>query len=154
VAGLLKGDPMKPNKTVFTILGFLAVNLLTLPSFAKEARPTALVRHVVAFRFAANVTAEQKQEVVDEFQAMKGQISSIVSLESGLNNSPEGLDKGFTHVFIVTFRTNEERDDYVYKDPVHEKFKALVGPLLDGGANGVIVLDFEASTRPQRRSIK
>lgn len=142
---------MKPNQTISKALALMLGGLLTLPLFASAARPSAtgqalnggsLVRHIVAFKFAAKVTAEQKQHVVAEFLAMKRQIPSIVSIESGLNNSPEELDKGFTHVFIVTFQTTEERDDYVYNNPVHAIFKTQVGPLLDGGSAGVIVLDF------------
>lgn len=113
--------------------------------FMASARPTGLVRHIVAFRFAPSVTARQKVLVTEQFLAMKARIPSIVSLEAGVNNSPEGLDKGFTHVYIVTFKNAADRDEYVYRNPVHASFKKLVGRLLDGGANGVIVLDFDAT---------
>lgn len=101
-----------------------------------------LIRHIVAFKFAARVSENEKINVVNQFLALKKQIPTIFSLEAGLNNSTEGLDKGFTHIFIVTFRSLKDRDDYVYRNRAHEKFKTLVGPLLDGGSHGVVVLDF------------
>ncbi len=98
----------------------------------------------MAFKFAEGVTAEEQQAVVDAFMALKRQIPSIVSLDAGLNNSPEGANQGYTDVFVVTFRTNEERTDYVFKNPAHQRFKALVGPLLDPD-HGALVLDFDVT---------
>ncbi|MDO1502682.1 Dabb family protein [Winogradskyella maritima] len=33
--------------------------------------------------------------------------------EWGTNNSPEGLDKGFTHAFFLTFKSEEDRAIYL-----------------------------------------
>jgi hypothetical protein len=72
----------------------------------------------------------------------------IVDLVGGLNNSPEGLTHGFTDMFMVTFRNEANRTYYVYEEPVHQAFKKMVGPLLNNGADGVLVFDFFESGYP------
>jgi hypothetical protein len=57
----------------------------------------------------------------------------------GINVSPEGLDKGFTHCFILTFKSEKDRDAYLVH-PDHKAFGGLVGPVLDD----VFVIDFWA----------
>ena len=61
----------------------------------------------------------------------------IVSLEWGTNVSKEKKDKGFTHCFVLTFKSEQDRDTYVgHAD--HKAFGKLVGPLLDD----VFVIDY------------
>ncbi len=130
------------NTTKNTILTLGILMGLFAGSIAQAEDKAALLRHIVAFNFTAETGVEQKQQVTKEFLKLKTLIPSIVSLEAGLNNSTEGLNHGFTHVFIVSFKNLEDRENYVYRNPFHEKFKALVGPLLGGDSSRVIVLDF------------
>ena len=55
----------------------------------------------------------------------------------GTNNSPEGLDKGFTNCFFVTFKDKAGRKAYVPR-PAHQEFVQLLGPSLDD----VLVIDY------------
>jgi len=59
---------------------------------------------------------------------LKGKIPGIVSFEYGLNNSPENLNKGFTHVYLLTFKDAAARDAYL-PHPEHKSFGALLGKL-------------------------
>lgn len=97
------------------------------------------LRHVVAFQFKESATAEQVAEVVDAFRALESKISEIRSFEAGTNISPEGLTKGFTHCFILTFSSAEDRDAYLIH-PDHKGFGQLVGPVV----SDVFVIDFWA----------
>ena len=56
-----------------------------------------------------------------------------------MNNSPENLNKGCTHGFILTFKNETDRDAYLIH-PDHKEFGKLVGPLLAE----VFVIDFYA----------
>jgi len=60
-------------------------------------------------------------------------------MEWGTNNSPENLNKGFTHGFVLTFKTEKDRDAYLVH-PDHKAFGKLVGGVLAD----VFVLDFLA----------
>jgi NAD(P)-dependent dehydrogenase (short-subunit alcohol dehydrogenase family) len=44
----------------------------------------------------------------------------------GVNNSPENLHKGFTHVYLITFENADARDAYL-PHPEHKKFGELLG---------------------------
>lgn len=73
----------------------------------------------------------------------------ILSIESGPQNSAEGLHRDFERGFIVTFSSEGDRIFYLgaplipdprYYDRAHHKFKQFVGPHLK--QNGVLVFDF------------
>ncbi|MCW5555082.1 MAG: Dabb family protein [Verrucomicrobiae bacterium] len=120
--------------TLIVLIGIVC----SLSGIAAEApAKDAKLRHVVAFKFKDTVTKEKIKEVEDAFRALKGKIPEIVSYEWGTNNSPEKLDKGFTHGFILTFKSEPDRDAYLVH-PEHKKFGALVGPVLAD----VFVIDF------------
>jgi len=86
------------------------------------------VKHVVVFKYKAKATSQQIDEVTAAFKALKGKIPGIVSFEYGVNNSPEGLNKGFTHVYLLTFDNAKSRDAYL-PHPEHKKFGELLGKL-------------------------
>ncbi len=120
--------------TLIVLIGFVC----SLSGIAAEApAKAAKLRHVVAFKFKDTATKEKIKEVEDAFRALKGKIPEIVAYEWGMNNSPEKLDKGFTHGFILTFKSEQDRDTYLVH-PEHKKFGALVGPVLAD----VFVIDF------------
>jgi hypothetical protein len=51
--------------------------------------------------------------------------------------SVEGKSDGFTHLFLVTFRSEEGRAAYL-PHPAHQEFVKLVGPHVDK----VLVFDY------------
>ena len=96
----------------------------------------SLLRHVVLFKFKEGTTKSQIKEVEDAFSALPSKIEQIKGYEWGLNNSPEGLDKGFTHAFFLTFESEEDRAIYL-PHPDHKAFGAVLTPHLDD----VLVID-------------
>ena len=106
----------------------------------KEDSGKRVLRHVVLFKFKAEVTKQQVQEVVDAFAALPKKIDSIVDYEAGTDVSVENKSKGFTHGFVVTFKTEKGRDIYL-PHPAHQEFVKLVGPRLAD----VLVFDFWTS---------
>jgi hypothetical protein len=119
-------------KSVITILSacFLAA-LITSASAAEK------LQHVVSFKFKTTATAQDIKKVEQAFQGLKTKITQIVALEWGTNVSKEKKDKGFTHCFILTFKSEQDLDAYIVH-PDHKAFGKLVGPLLDD----VFVIDF------------
>lgn len=107
---------------------FVAVRMLEA---AGELQPrTRELRHVVLFKFRPEVTAAQLDEINRAFKDLKRQIPQVKDFERGINNSPEGLNKGFTHGYLVTFASEEDRDAYL-PHPAHKKFVELLGGKLD-----------------------
>jgi len=97
------------------------------------------IRHVVCFKFKEDATKQQIAKVEKAFEDLKKKkkIAEIESLEWGTNNSPEGLNKGFTHCFILTFADEKARDAYL-PHPDHKAFGKVLKPILDD----VFVIDF------------
>jgi len=95
------------------------------------------LRHVVLFKFKESATPEDIAKVEDAFTALPGKIPQIKDYEWGINNSPEGLDKGFTHCFFLTFDSEEDRAIYL-PHPDHKAFGGVLGPFLED----VLVLDY------------
>lgn len=97
------------------------------------------VRHVVVFKYKPEATEAQIAEVTTAFRALKEKIPGILAFEHGINNSPEGHNKGFTHVYLLTFEDAAARDAYL-PHPEHEAFGALLGRL--GILEDVFVVDY------------
>ena len=91
------------------------------------------------FKFKETSTAENIKEVEAAFKALPSKIKEIKSLEWGINNSPEPHSNGFTHVFFLTFSSEEDRAIYL-PHPDHKAFGKVLGPHLDK----VMVLDYWA----------
>src|SRR5690606_27503469 len=66
-----------------------------------------VLRHVVLFGFKEDASKNDIQRIVDAFSALKDKIPQIKDYEWGINNSPEGLNDGLTHCFLVTFESEE-----------------------------------------------
>ena len=101
--------------------------------------PDDAVRHVVVFKYTPDATDAQIQEVTDAFRDLQNQIPGIIGFEHGINNSPEGKNLDFTHVYLLTFEDEEARDTYL-PHPRHEAFGQLLGRL--GILEDVFVVDY------------
>jgi hypothetical protein len=121
-------------KTFVAILFAVIVSAMITNASAADK-----LQHVVCFKFKSTATAEDIKKVEEAFQALKGKIPLIVSLEWGTNVSKEKKDKGFTHCFTLTFKSEQDRDAYVVH-PEHKAFGKIVGPVLED----VFVIDFWA----------
>jgi len=115
------------------LFAFLSFAFLSAPIMAKDK----VLRHVVSFKFKEDASDCQIQEVEKAFAALKDKIPGILSLDWGKNNSPEGLNKGFTHCFIVTFKDEKAREVYL-PHPDHKAFVSILKPILAD----VYVIDF------------
>lgn len=112
--------------------------LLAANAWAQQPART-VVRHVVVFKYKPTATNAEVAEVTAAFRALKDKIPGIVSFEQGRNHSPEKLDQGFTHVYLVTFDSVAARDAYL-PHPEHKKFGDLLNRL--GVVEGIFVVDF------------
>ena len=105
----------------------------------KSEKKGKKIQHVVCFKFKEDATKEQIAKVEKAFEDLKKKkkIAEIENLEWGTNNSPEGLNKGFTHCFILSFADEKARDAYL-PHPDHKAFGEILKPILDD----VFVIDF------------
>jgi Stress responsive A/B Barrel Domain len=119
------------------------LSLLILTMLAASTLAEGPVRHVVHFKFKKEATPQQIDDLCKEFAALPSKIKEIESFEWGTNSSPEGLDKGFKHCWVISFKSAKDRDVYL-KHPAHEAFVAIVKPIVED----VIVVDFVPEKKP------
>jgi hypothetical protein len=113
---------MSPVRCLFLVAAVLALMPMTL---AAQNEP---VRHIVVFKYTPEATAEQIAQVTRAFRDLQKRIPGITAFEDGVNNSPEGKNHGFTHVYLMTFESAAARDAYL-PHPEHKKFGELLGKL-------------------------
>ena len=119
---------------------FSITAIAILPFCFAEEKPAKMLRHIVMFQFKKTSSQDDVQKVVDAFRSLKGSIPQIAAFEYGTDNSPEGLANGFTHCFLVTFKSEADRDVYL-PHPKHKEFVEVLKPHLDK----VQVLDYWAA---------
>ena len=120
------------------ILVALAACATAAPAPAPAPAP-GTVRHVVVFRYRPTATPEQIREVTNAFRALRSSIPGIVGFEHGVNDSPEGKNLGFTHVYLLTFENASARDADL-PHPEHMRFGQLLGRL--GVLDDAFVVDY------------
>ena len=103
-------------------------------SLAKE------LKHAVFIKFKDDAPAEAVKAFEQACVALPSKIDTIKASEWGTNNSPEGLNDGFTHCFMITFDSEEGRAAYLPHDD-HKGFVTVLEPVLDK----VRVLDFHGA---------
>ncbi len=122
---------------LFTTVVLCTLLTMTTTDTQAQTKKDRTLRHVVFFGFKSTATPEDIKKVEDAFAALPSKIKQIKAYEWGTNNSPEGLNQGHTHCFLLTFASEKDRDDYLVH-PDHKAFGAILGPYLEK----VTVLDF------------
>ncbi len=119
------------------LAGCFSVHTTECVSEGKESRG---LRHVVMFKFKDGTSNQQIREIEDAFRALPGKIDAICDFEWGTDVSIENRHAGFTHCFLVTFRNEAGRAEYI-PHPAHKEFGQILGPHLDK----VLVVDYWAT---------
>ncbi|PWY90583.1 hypothetical protein BO94DRAFT_555692 [Aspergillus sclerotioniger CBS 115572] len=103
------------------------------------------ITHLVLFQFKADTSPKVISETCTRMLDLKdncihptSQKPYILAASGGQDNSPEGIQNGITHAFVVQFATAEDRDYYVKQDPAHQAFIKS----LDGIVEKAQVVDF------------
>jgi hypothetical protein len=110
----------------------------TLPSAnAQNNGGSTLLRHVVLFKFKDTSKPADVEKVERAFAGLSQKIKQVKAFEWGTNVSPENLNQGLTHCFLVTFSSEKDRDDYLIH-PDHVAFVEVLKPHLDK----VTVIDY------------
>lgn len=113
--------------------------------FTDTCYKPGLIRHIVLIRYSPAVTDAQRQAAIERFMSLKETELRdgkpyILDIEYGEQNSGEGADKNYEYAFIVTFKSEGDRNYYVgdpvvtepqYTDQSVKKFKNFAMPLID-----------------------
>ena len=104
-----------------------------------DGKTDRVLKHVVLYKFKADVMPEQVQQVVNAFAALPRKIDTVIGFERGTNVSTEGKSDGLTHGFVVSFRDEQGLQAYL-RHPAHLEYVNLVR----GRREKVVVFDYWA----------
>ncbi|KAL9942345.1 hypothetical protein D7B24_000285 [Verticillium nonalfalfae] len=103
------------------------------------------ITHLVLFQFKEDASSSAIRDATARMLQLKDNCVHptsgtpyIVSAKGGKDNSPEGLQGGITHAFVVEFSSASDRDYYVKEDPVHKAFVKSI----EGLVTKAVVVDF------------
>ena len=128
-------------KKLFFLLTLTMLSLNALHA-QKNKETEKQLRHVVLFTFKATSSSKSVDSVVKAFNHLYGAVPQVKKMEWGLNMSPEHLDQGFTHCFVLTFSSEKDLADYQLH-PAHKAFQTILKPHMDK----VFVVDYFVTPR-------
>jgi hypothetical protein len=131
--------PLAMKTLLLVILVAVSLTAFAADSGKPKNKKPGKVKHMVAFKFKDGTSQEDIDKLNAAFRELPEKIDVIRTFDMGLNNSPEKLNKGCTHGYLLTFDSEPERDIYL-NHPAHKEFGALAGKMLAD----VFVLDFDS----------
>lgn len=115
-------------RCVLKLLPVLLIILAAAGEVYSQSPVSKKLRHVVMFGWSQDVDSGQITKIVDAFGALPSKITLIKGYEWGTNNSPEKLNQGLTHCFLLTFNSEADRDAYLVH-PAHQDFVKMLKPV-------------------------
>lgn len=101
-----------------------------------------MIKHCVLFRFRKDAGDAAIADIMTRFEQLVGTIPGVLAVYAGVNVSPEGLDRGNMHGFVMDIESAALRDAYLIH-PEHVAISEDLLPLLHGGIEGVTVFDIQ-----------
>ncbi|WP_298531007.1 Dabb family protein [uncultured Algibacter sp.] len=101
----------------FLIAGSFRMDLHKIASYKvapKIDRKGKVIKHVVHLKYKDEATEAQVEEAVQAFVNLQNEIPAIANFEWGENDSTEKHDKGLTHSFVITFKDEHAREQYLF----------------------------------------
>lgn len=96
-----------------------------------------MIRHILLIKFKETAEASKIEELRALFESMPAKVEGVEAVEWGLNDSPEGLNKDYSHAVVMSFADDAARQHYL-PHPEHEALKEVFIPLIDD----IVVFDY------------
>jgi len=100
-----------------------------------------MINHIVILKIATDINDTEIQKVFNALAQLVDVIPGLISFSGGENNSPEDINRGYSHAFHMIFKDMNARDEYL-PHPEHEKVKEMIGNILDKCDDPVLVIDY------------
>ena len=98
----------------------------------------AKVKHIVLLEFKTGTSGEQIAGFFRSLAGLRREVPGLEDFAGGPYSSPEGLNQGYTHGFVMTFASAAARDRYL-PHPAHERVKGEIVPHVEA----IVAFDFE-----------
>lgn len=107
-----------------------------------------MIRHIVLVKFRPEVREAHIDALFDELNDIRTKIDGVLSITAGRSESPEKIERGYMHGFVVDFTDWDALQ--AYQD--HPDHKALGAKLVAGavgGIDGILVFDLPIAEASQ-----
>ncbi len=101
-----------------------------------------MIRHIVLTRFKPETSQETISGIYSGLSALAEKLPGAGGFTGGRSESPEQIERGYMHGFIIDFDSWDALQNYAAND----EHKALGGQLVAnavGGIDGILVLDLD-----------
>lgn len=104
-----------------------------------------MIRHIVLIRFLPSVSEARIADLFDELHQIRAKIPGLLDICSGKSESPEQMERGYMHGFVVDFRDWAALQAY-QDHPDHKRLGAGLVAAAQGGIDGILVFDLPVAT--------
>jgi hypothetical protein len=107
-----------------------------------------MIRHIVLIRFQPSVPKDKIAALFAELHQIEGKVPGLLTITSGRSESPEQMERGYMHGFVVEFA--DWMALQAYQDhPDHKHLGAGLVAAAEGGIDGLLVFDLPVTTAPE-----
>lgn len=124
---------------VFAMSGNAIIQRRTI---LRAATDTTMIRHIVLTRFRPEVSEDNIHSIYAGLAALTEKLDGASGFTGGRSQSPEQIERGYLHGFVIDFDSWEALAHYSDND----QHKALGAQLVEhaaGGIDGILVVDIE-----------
>ena len=104
-----------------------------------------MIRHIVLIRFQPGVSEETIADLFAELRIIETRVPGIRDITSGRSESPEKIERGYMHGFVVDFEDWAALEAY-QSHPDHKALGAKLVANAIGGLDGILVLDIPVAS--------
>jgi len=103
-----------------------------------------MIRHIVLIRFLPSVSEAQIADLFRELHQIRGKVPGLLDITAGKSESPEEMERGYMHGFVVDF--SDWTALQAYQDhPEHQVLGAKLVAASVGGKEGILCFDLPVS---------
>lgn len=106
-----------------------------------------MIRHIVLVKFRDTVSQAEITELFQELHRIEDKIPGLLSITSGQSESPEKIERGYLHGFVVDFEDWAALQAY-QDHPDHKKLGGRLVANAVGGLDGILVFDLPVPDAP------
>jgi hypothetical protein len=99
-----------------------------------------MIKHIVLIRARPDVAAAELHSIFTELAALRGRLPGLRSVTFGRSDSPEKIERGYTHGLMVDFDDWAALKAYA-DDAAHKAAGARLVAATQGGIDGLLVMD-------------
>lgn len=105
-----------------------------------------MIRHIVLIRFLHTIFEAAIADLFAELHQIKGKVPGLLEITAGKSESPEQMERGYMHGFIVDFADWDALQAYQVH-PEHQLLGAKLVAAAVGGKDGILCFDLPVTGR-------